>query len=92
MDNANSLATALISNDIAVDTMVPALLWPALGSEKGINPMSTSCDLYLAPALNERIRKGPGRIRTIGARSPASSTWANPCTPCAGTCSTPTKA
>ncbi|WP_430331862.1 ABC transporter substrate-binding protein [Rhodococcus sp. ACT016] len=30
MDNANSLATALISNDIAVDTMVPALMWPAI--------------------------------------------------------------
>ncbi|WFR71670.1 ABC transporter substrate-binding protein [Prescottella defluvii] len=30
MDNANSLATALISNDIAVDTMVPPLMWPAI--------------------------------------------------------------
>ncbi len=32
------------------------------------------------------------RIRTTGARSPVSSTRANPCTPCVATCSTPTKA
>lgn len=39
MDNANSLATALISGDLDVDTMVPALMWPALGKGACIKAM-----------------------------------------------------
>nr|WP_280231026.1 Tn3 family transposase [Nocardia cyriacigeorgica] len=53
----------------------------------------------LAAALEEYGRCGAPStprstwpIRNTGARSPASSTRANPCTRCAGICSTPTRA
>ncbi|MBM7365591.1 ABC transporter substrate-binding protein [Gordonia hydrophobica] len=55
MDNANSLATALIAGDLDVDTMVPALMWPALDKGACVKAMGStignSLELVAQPDL-----------------------------------------